>query len=44
VQMLATRTRDLLRFRQGGLPAGKTFADKRGHSALISTSISCDPT
>ena len=29
VQMLATRTRDLLRFRQGGLPAGKTFADKR---------------
>ena len=29
VQMLATRTRDLLRFRQGGLPAGTEFADKR---------------
>jgi hypothetical protein len=28
-QMLATRTRDLLRFRQGGLPAGTEFADKR---------------
>src|SRR3954452_23411653 len=28
-QMLATRTRDLLRCRQGGLPAGTEFADKR---------------
>ncbi|MBV8313409.1 MAG: hypothetical protein JOZ53_00470 [Planctomycetaceae bacterium] len=28
-QMLATRTRDLLRVRQGGLPAGTEFADKR---------------
>jgi hypothetical protein len=28
-QMLATRTRDLSRFRQGGLPAGTEFADKR---------------
>jgi hypothetical protein len=28
-QMLATRTRDLLRFRQGGMPAGTEFADKR---------------
>ena len=28
-QMLATRTRDLLRCRQGGLPAGMEFADKR---------------
>jgi hypothetical protein len=28
-QMLATRTRDLLRFRRGGLPAGTEFADKR---------------
>ena len=28
-QMLATRTRDLLRFRQGGLPAGTEFANKR---------------
>ena len=27
--MLATRTRDLLRFRQGGPPAGTEFADKR---------------
>ena len=29
VQMLATRTRDLLRFRQGGLAAGTQFANKR---------------
>jgi hypothetical protein len=28
-QMLATRTRDLLRFRQGGLAAGTEFANKR---------------
>ena len=28
-QMLATRTRDLLRFRAGELPAGNEFADKR---------------
>ena len=28
-QMLATRTRDLLRFRQGELPAGTEFANKR---------------
>src|SRR3954469_11020426 len=28
-QMLATRTRDLLRFRAGGLPAGTEFAGKR---------------
>jgi hypothetical protein len=28
-QMLATRTRDLMRFRAGGLPAGTEFADKR---------------
>src|SRR4051794_27258207 len=28
-QMLATRTRDLLRFRRGGLPAGMEFAGKR---------------
>jgi hypothetical protein len=28
-QMLATRTRDLLRFRQGELPAGTEWADKR---------------
>jgi hypothetical protein len=28
-QMLATRTRDLLRFRAGELPAGTEFADKR---------------
>jgi hypothetical protein len=28
-QMLATRTRDLLRFRQGGLPAGTEFAGQR---------------
>jgi hypothetical protein len=28
-QMLATRTRDRLRFRQGGLPAGTEFAGKR---------------
>jgi hypothetical protein len=28
-QMLATRTRDLPRFRQGGLPAGTEFANKR---------------
>ena len=28
-QMLATRTRDLLRFRAGELPAGNVFADKR---------------
>jgi hypothetical protein len=29
VQMLTTRTRDLLRFRAGGLPAGTEFAGKR---------------
>jgi hypothetical protein len=29
VQMLATRTRDLLRFRRGGLPSGMEFANKR---------------
>jgi hypothetical protein len=29
VQMLATRTRDLLRFRAGGLPVGTEFAGKR---------------
>lgn len=29
VQMLATRTRDLLRFRNGDFPAGKEWADKR---------------
>jgi hypothetical protein len=29
VQMLATRTRDLLRFRQGGLAAGTEFANQR---------------
>jgi hypothetical protein len=28
-QMLATRTRDLMRFRAGGLPAGTEFAGKR---------------
>jgi hypothetical protein len=28
-QMLATRTRDLLRFRQGGLPVGTELANKR---------------
>src|SRR5512147_179766 len=28
-QMLATRTRDLLRFRRGGLPAGTQLADER---------------
>ena len=28
-QMLATRTRDLPRFRRGGLPAGTEFADRR---------------
>ena len=33
-QMLATRTRDLLRFRRGELPAGAEFAGKRVAAAL----------
>ncbi len=34
VQMLATRTRDLLRFRYGELPPGDGFKDKRVGAAI----------
>ena len=41
-QMLATRTRDLLRFRAGELPAGTEFAGKRSRSGWTVVGSACE--